>query len=101
MVMQLKARILIFILFNILLITLLYNIPINSKDVNTICIYKNITGKDCWNCGMTRAFLSILHLDFYTAYQFNNKVIIVFPLIVGNYLYGWYKYIFYERRCLK
>lgn len=43
---------------------------------------------------MTRAFLSILHLDFKAAYQYNSKVIIVFPLTVGIYTYSWFKYIF-------
>ena len=71
-----------------------YNIPINSNILNNICVIKFITGKACWNCGMTRAFLSILHFDFKSSYQFNHNVIFVFPLAVGIYLYSWYTYIF-------
>lgn len=97
MVMKSKTRIMSFIFVNLMLLTLLYCIPIDSEKLNTICIFKKITGKNCWNCGMTRAFLSILHLDFEAAYQYNPKVIIVFPLTIGIYAYSWYKYIFCER----
>lgn len=94
MVMKLKTRIIFFIFFNLMLLTLLYCIPINSESLNNLCIFKRITGNACWNCGMTRAFLSILHLDFKTAYQYNSKVILVFPFTIGIYLYSWCKYIF-------
>ena len=96
--MKLKTRIIYFIFINLMLLTLLYYIPINSEKLNTICLFKRITGTNCWNCGMTRAFLSILHLDFEKAYKYNTKVVIVFPLTVGIYAYSWYKYIFKERR---
>lgn len=45
---------------------------------------------------MTRAFLSVLHFDFYSAYQYNYRVVVVFPLTIGIYLYSWFKYIFRE-----
>ena len=94
MKLKIKIKIILFLLFNLLLLFFLYYIPINLDNINTICIFKQITGKNCWNCGMTHAFLSILHLDFQAAYQYNSKVIIVFPLTVGIYIYSWYKYIF-------
>lgn len=97
MAMKLKTRIACFIFINLMLLVLLYYIPIDSEKLNTICIFKRITGINCWNCGMTRAFLSILHLDLKTAYEYNHKVIIVFPLTIGIYTYSWYKYIFFER----
>ena len=88
------AKILIFIVLNLMLLILLYNIPENFKLLNNICLIKLFTKKPCWNCGITRAFLSILHLDFRTAYKLNHNVIIVFPLTVGIYLYSWFRYIF-------
>lgn len=92
--MKLKTKIILFTIINLMLLTLLYCIPIDSESLSSICIIKRITGKKCWNCGMTRAFLSILHLDFKAAYQFNYNVVIVFPMTVGIYLHSWYKYIF-------
>lgn len=96
-----KTKILIFFMFNIVICILLYIIPINTKLLENICIFKQIIGKPCWNCGMTRAFLSILHFNFAKAYQLNHNVIIVFPLTIGIYLYSWYKYIFFKKRKTK
>ncbi len=94
MVMSSKiVRIIIFICLNLLLSILLYNIPSNAKFLENICLIKLLAGRECWNCGMTRAFLSILHFDFHSAYAFNHNIIIVFPLTVGLYLYSWCKYI--------
>lgn len=84
-------RIFMFISINILLLILLYNLPIETN--HSLCIFKNITGKECWGCGLTRAFLSILHLDFKQAMEYNWRVIIVFPYTVIVYMYGWMKYI--------
>jgi hypothetical protein len=92
--MSSKIKILIFLGFNLMLLILLYNISISSKILDNICLIKHFTGGNCWNCGMTRAFLSILHFDFDSAYDFNHNVVVVFPLTVGIYLYSWYKYIF-------
>ena len=90
---KLYSRIFIFLGINILLLLLLYNLPIND-NAPSLCIYKRITGKDCFNCGMTRAFLSVLHLNFEQAYNYNPRVIIVFPYTVIFYLYTWWKYMF-------
>ena len=81
-------------MFNFILLIVLYNISISSEILDNICLIKRITGKNCWNCGMTRAFLSIIHLDFCSAYQFNHNVLVVFPFTIGIYLYSWCKYIF-------
>lgn len=90
--LQTTKRIIVFITVNIILLCILYLIPI--KDVNIqLCLYKLIIGKECFNCGMTRAFLSILHLDFKAAIDFNKNVIIIFPFTLGLYLYSWYNYI--------
>ena len=88
--MKLRTKVIYFIIINIVLISVLYYIPIKSDGIS-ICIIKRITGNECWNCGMTRAFLSILHFDFKAAYQYNPKVIVVFPLTVGAYLCYWIK----------
>lgn len=87
-------RVIIFIIVNVLLLLFLYNIPIvNNPFLEVLCIYKNLSGKDCWNCGMTRAFLSILHGEYELAINYNWKCIFVFPLTIIIYLYSWYKFI--------
>ena len=91
--MKYNNKLLKIIILNIALYIVLYNIPIQSKILENLCIFKNITGKECWNCGMTRAFLSIIQFNFKQAYEFNKNVIIVFPLALGIYINTIYKYI--------
>lgn len=87
------TKIVLFIIINATILSVLYAIPINSKIMENLCIYKLILGKECWNCGMTRAFLAMLHFDFNTALSYNNKVVIVFPMTIAIYINTWYKYI--------
>ncbi|MDO5555452.1 MAG: DUF2752 domain-containing protein [Clostridia bacterium] len=100
---QIVKKIIICIIINIILISILYLLPVKDFKFQ-LCIYKMITGKECFNCGMTRAFLSILHLDYKNAITYNKNVVIVFPFTVSVYIYSWYKYIFnkkgenYERK---
>ena len=91
--LKIRDRIFICLSINILLFILLYNLPIRD-DGPTLCIHKLITGKDCFNCGMTRACLSVLHLKFEQAWNYNWRVVFVFPYAVILYIYSWYKFIF-------
>ena len=90
--LQITKKIMGVIVVNILLLLLLYCIPIEGFKFD-LCIYKMITGNECFNCGMTRAFLSVLHGKFDLAMNYNKNVIIVFPFTVSLYLYSIYKYI--------
>ena len=95
-------RIVICILVNVILLIILYSIPVKDNSfLENICLHKLITGKECWNCGMTRAFLSILHLNFSDAFNYNNKCVVVFPVIVGLYIVTWYKFIFKKTKKAK
>lgn len=85
------TKIVLFIIINATILSVLYAIPVNSVILENLCIYKLIFGKECWNCGMTRAFLSILHCNIRNAINYNNKVILVFPMTIVLYLNTWYK----------
>lgn len=86
---KLKALLIIIILVFIPFI--LKQITLNDlENAPTICIYKNMTGRDCWGCGTSRAIISVLNLDFKQAYEFNKRIVIVFPLLV----YLWGKWIY-------
>ena len=75
----------------LLLPILFYFIPVSKLNgQHTICLFKNITGYECYGCGMTRAVLSVLHFDFHTAFCYNRLVVFVFPLLV----YVWAKTIY-------
>lgn len=65
---------------------LLSLIPLDMvENGDTLCLYKNLTGGDCYGCGITRACFNFLHLNFEKALDFNKGVIVVFPLMV----YAW------------
>ena len=88
------TKIVIGIVVNIILFIFLYNIPVENNDVlKNLCIYKLITGKECYNCGMTRAFLSVIQGNFDKAMYYNSNSIIVFPFATFIYLYSWHKFI--------
>lgn len=91
-----NKKLILFMITNFILLIILYNIPIENS-MESICIYKRIVGKECFNCGMTRAFLSVLYLNFNDAIRYNWKVIIVFPYTIIIYVYSWYKYIIKEK----
>ena len=71
--------------FSVILVlpVLLYLVPLDwlSKQ-NTICLFKNIFGIDCYGCGITRAVLSGLHFNFEDAINYNIMVVIVLPLLI-------------------
>jgi hypothetical protein len=72
----------------VLLPVILYAIPLEwLKEQHSICLFKNITGNDCYGCGMTRAVLSAIHFQFENAIKFNKLIIVVFPLLI----YIWAK----------
>jgi hypothetical protein len=52
------------------------------SNQHSICVFKNITGHECWGCGMTRAVLSVIHFRFSDAWTYNKLVIIVLPILV-------------------
>jgi Protein of unknown function (DUF2752) len=65
----------------------LYFIPLEwLKDQHSICLFKNITGHECYGCGMTRAIISAIHLQFANAFQYNKLFLIVLPLLI--YVWG-------------
>jgi hypothetical protein len=72
----------------ILIPIIIYIIPFEwVKDHNSICLYKNITGHECYGCGMTKAIFSAIHFNFTDAFYYNKLVIIVLPVLI----YIWAK----------
>ncbi|SHI59838.1 Protein of unknown function [Clostridium cavendishii DSM 21758] len=47
-----------------------------------MCIIKAITGIPCPGCGLTRAHLALLRLDFKTAFHYHPLFFIVIPFII-------------------
>jgi len=47
----------------------------------TLCLIKNITGKNCPGCGVLRGISAVMHLDLKSAYELNNMNIVTIPLL--------------------
>ena len=46
------------------------------------CIFYELTGLYCVGCGTGRAFLSMLHGNFYAAFRFQPLLFVFLPLII-------------------
>ena len=79
------VRLLLYTIFPLVLIILPATYFDNGES---ICLSVLLLGKECYACGMTRAIMHIIHLDFADAVYFNPMSILVFPLLV----YIWIKF---------
>ena len=72
---------------------LLFFIPVDWLDrQHSICLFKNLTGHECYGCGITRAIVSTIQFHFESAFHYNKLIIIVFPLLVFVWIKTVYKY---------
>jgi hypothetical protein len=62
-------------------VVLFFTSPAALAAMPDLCVWKWILARECWGCGMTRAFVAILHGDIARAIEFNWRVIVAFPLI--------------------
>ena len=72
----------------LLLFLVLIILPADFFDSGqSVCLSVLLLDIECYGCGITRAVLSSLHLNFETAFAYNKMVVIVFPLLI----YIWIK----------
>jgi hypothetical protein len=66
----------------------LFFVPLEwLKNQNSVCLFKNLTGNECYGCGMTRAIFSAIHFRFEDAFHYNKLFLVVLPLLI----YIWAK----------
>ena len=64
------------------IIGILYLIVFLKYKIGIPCLFHEVTGLYCPGCGMTRAMISIIKLDFYQASRFNILIFIVIPFFI-------------------
>ena len=57
----------------------------------SLCLSKLLAGVECYGCGMTRAIMHLIHLEFTAAYEFNKLAFISFPILSFLWLQGFRK----------
>jgi hypothetical protein len=70
---------------------LLFNLL--AVDIFIPCIWKKIFKTECYGCGLTRAFVALVNLNFKAAYQSNRLIFIVLPLISYLIINDFYNYL--------
>lgn len=63
----------------------------------SICLFKNLFGIECYGCGITKAVIATIQLDFVRAFNYNKLIVVVMPLII----YLWAKEIIIISKFLK
>ncbi len=62
----------------------LLGLPINFFDHGPdICLFTLLSGYHCPGCGMTRACMHMIHMDFQGANHYNWLSFIVLPILCG------------------
>lgn len=75
------TRMFVLVTFPFILLLLPANFLDNGH--HTICLLKLATGTDCYGCGMSRACMHLIHLDFKEAAAYNKISFIVLPILCG------------------
>ncbi len=57
-----------------------------TYNPHSICLFKLLTGHECWGCGITRAFNALFNMQFTKAYEYNPRIVIVAPLMLVIWL---------------
>lgn len=63
-------------------VCLAYYLLLTFFNVGIPCLFHKFTGLLCPGCGITRMILSILRLDFKSAFQYNQVIFIFSPIIL-------------------
>lgn len=71
---------------NICILTILTLFLLVIKFIPVTCIFNQVTGIYCPACGMTRAFHSILNINFINAFYYNILSIPLFIFIVSSFI---------------
>ena len=68
---------------------------LNEKyNIGFPCTFNKMFGLYCSGCGLTRATIAMMHLDFYQAFRYNALSIVLIPLLVFLVVIVVWEYVF-------
>src|SRR5450432_2956500 len=90
------------IILLLLLPVLIRNIDYHATgDHFSFCLFKNITGRECYGCGLLRGISASIHLDLRMMIRLNRLNVVTIPLITCIYLLELRTGFFRARAALK
>ena len=82
----------------ILGIALAYLIFVLCTNIGIPCVFHLITGLKCPGCGISRMLMSIVRLDFVSAFWYNPLLFVTGPLIIAYIVASEVKFVKYGNR---
>lgn len=74
------------LIFLLMIPVLVWNIDYHAQDPHfTFCLFRNITGRDCYGCGLLRGISALLHFDLGEIPRLNRLNPFTIPLIAWIY----------------
>lgn len=77
------------VMWLILILVVGYFIVMKAMSMNTVCVFKNLTGIPCPGCGMTRAFLELCRGNFMDSLIFHPLLLLVLILGLLSFISIW------------
>jgi hypothetical protein len=71
------------------LLIFIWSIDYKTPGDFTLCLIKNITGKNCPGCGVLRGISAVMHLDVKAAYALNKMNMVTIPLLAYLFTRCW------------
>ena len=82
----------------VLCIASAYLIFVLHTGIGIPCLFYEITGFKCVGCGISRMFISLIRLDFVTAFKHNSFIFITGSFIIVYLVCSEVKYVIYGSR---
>ena len=71
----------IFVLSLPLLTIIFANVAVSAHFKN-FCLFRWLFHKECFGCGLTRAFAALSRFEFSKAYDYNHLIVIIVPIFL-------------------
>ena len=79
-------------------VAILYLIFVLLTGIGIPCLFYEITGFKCVGCGISRMLVSIVKLDFISAFECNPFLFITGPFLVAYLVCSEFRYVLYGNR---
>ena len=66
----------------LLVLGIAYYIFVSLTDIGIPCPFKLVTGLQCPGCGVSRMLMSLIRLDFVSAFHYNPVILLTSPIIL-------------------